>query len=57
MFYKGYLRVIRRNDLCALSACIVTKIKLGKNQYFLLAIIDLQVKLQMNWRTIVKIST
>ena len=57
MFYKGYLRVIRRNDLCALSECIVTEIKLGKNQYLLLAIIDLQVKLQMNWRTIVKIST
>ena len=27
MFYKGYLPIIRHNDLCALSECIVTDIK------------------------------
>ena len=57
MFYKDYLPVIGRDDLCALSECIVTKIKLEKNPYFLLAIIDLQVKFQMNLRTIVNIFT
>ena len=56
-FYKDYLPIIGRDDLCALSECIVTKIKLEKNPYFLLAIIDLQVKFQMNLRTIVNIFT
>ena len=27
MFYKDYLPIIRHNDLCALSECIVTDIK------------------------------
>ena len=31
MFYKDYLPVIRRRDLCALTGCIVTEIKLRKN--------------------------
>ena len=34
MFHKDYLPVIRRDDLCALSKCIVTKIKLGKESIF-----------------------
>ena len=38
MFYKDYVPAIRRNDLCASKECIVTEIKLGKNQYFLVAI-------------------
>ena len=56
MSYKDYLPIIRHDDLCALSECIVTEIELGKNQYFLLSIIDLQVKLQMNVKNIVNIS-
>ena len=34
MFYKDYLPVVRRDNLCALSECIVTEIKLGKNSMF-----------------------
>ena len=34
MFYKDCLPVIRLDDLCALSACIVTEIKLGKKSIF-----------------------
>ena len=30
MFYKDYLPVIRRDDLCPFTECIVTEIKLGK---------------------------
>ena len=49
MFCKDYLLVIRHDDLCALAECIVTEIKLGKKSiFFLLAIIDLQVKLHRN---------
>ena len=51
MFYKDYLPVIR----FALIEWIITEINLGKNQYFLLEIIDLQVKLQIILKTIVKI--
>ena len=29
MFYKDYLLLIRRDDLCTLSECIVTEIKFG----------------------------
>ena len=57
MFYKDYLLVIRRDDLCPLTECIVTKIKFGKKYIFLLATIDLRAKLQMNLRIIVKILT
>ena len=56
MSYKDYLPITRHDDLCALSECIVTEIELRKNQYFLLSTIDLQVKLQMNAKTIVNIS-
>ena len=56
MSYKDYLPITRHDDLCALSEFIVTEIELRKNQYFLLSIIDLQVKLQMNAKTIVNIS-
>ena len=56
MSYKDYLPITRHDDLFALSECIVTEIELRKNQYFLLSIIDLQVKLQMNAKTIVNIS-
>ena len=49
MIYKDYLRVIRHDNLCTLAECIVTEIKLGKKSIsFLLAIIDLLVKLHMN---------
>ena len=41
MFYKDYVPVIRRDDLCAFAECIVTNIKLEKNQYFLLAVISI----------------
>ena len=41
----------------ALSECSVTESKLGKESIFLLATIDLRVKLQINLRTIVKIFT
>ena len=34
MFHKDYLPVLRRDDLCALSECIVTKIELGKESIF-----------------------
>ena len=34
MFYKDYLPVVRRDDLCALSECIVTETKLGKKSIF-----------------------
>ena len=57
MFYKDYLLVIRRDDLCPLTECIVTKIKFGKKYIFLLATIDLRAKLQMNLRAIVEILT
>ena len=57
MFYKSYLPVIRCDNLCSLSECIATEIKLVKILHFLLAIIDLQVKLQMNLKTIVTIFT
>ena len=33
MFYKDYLPAIRRDDLCGLTECIVTEIKLGRNIY------------------------
>ena len=33
-FYEDYLPVLRRDDLCALSECIVTEMKLGKNLFF-----------------------
>ena len=57
MFYKDYLPVIRGNRLCASSECIVSELNWGKNLYFLLATIDLRLKLQMNLRTIIKIFT
>ena len=34
MFHKDYLSVIRRDDLCALSECIVTEIKVEKKSIF-----------------------
>ena len=34
MFYEDYLPGIRRDDMCALSECIVTEIKLGKISIF-----------------------
>ena len=34
MFYKYYLPIIRRDDLCALSESAVTEIKLGKKTVF-----------------------
>ena len=34
MFHKDYLLLIRRDDLCTLSECIVTEIKLGKKSIF-----------------------
>ena len=34
MFYKDYLPLIRRDDLCVLSECIVTEIKLGGKSIF-----------------------
>ena len=34
IFYKDYLPVIRRDDLCALSECIVNEIKLGEKFIF-----------------------
>ena len=34
MFYKDCLPVIRRNDLCALTECIVNEIKLAKKSIF-----------------------
>ena len=34
MFYKDYLPVIRRDDLCALTECIVTDIKWEKESIF-----------------------
>ena len=57
MFHKDYLSVIRRDDLCALPECIVTEIKVEKKSIFLLATINLPVKLQMNLRTTVKFFT
>ena len=42
MFYKDYLPVTRRDELRALSECIITEINWGKNLYFLLPFIDLQ---------------
>ena len=36
MFHKDYLLLIRRDDLCTLSECIVTEINWGKNLYFYL---------------------
>ena len=56
MSYKDYLPIVGLDDLCALSECTVTETELRKNQYFLLSIIDLQVKLQMNVKNIVNIS-
>ena len=35
MFYKDYLPVIRLADLCALTECIVTEIKLGEKSIFI----------------------
>ena len=34
MFYKDCLPVIRRDDLCALTKCIASEIKLGKKSIF-----------------------
>ena len=34
MFYKDYLPVVRLDDLCALSECIVSEIKFGKKSIF-----------------------
>ena len=34
MFYKDYLPVIRRDDLCPLTKCIVTEVILGKKPIF-----------------------
>ena len=34
MFYENYLPVIGCDDLCALTECIVTEIKLGKKTIF-----------------------
>ena len=56
-FIKTNLPVIGRDDLCDLSKCIVTKIKFEGKPIYLLAIIDLQVKLQIKLRTIVKCFT
>ena len=55
MFYKDYLPVIRRDDLCALTECIVVESIRGQNLYFLLVIIDFQIKLLMNLRATVKV--
>lgn len=57
MFSKHYLLVLRCHDLCVLAEHIITEIKLGKNQHFLLAIIDLQIKSHMDLRTCNKIFT
>ena len=34
MFYKEYLPINRRDDLCTLTECIVTEINLGKTSVF-----------------------
>ena len=34
MFYKDYLPVIRRDDLCALTECIVVEVNLGTKSLF-----------------------
>ena len=34
MFYKEYLPINRRGDLCTLTECIVTEINLGKKSVF-----------------------
>ena len=34
MFHNDHLSVIRRDDLCALSECIVTEIKVEKKSIF-----------------------
>ena len=34
MFYKDYLPIIRRDDLCILSECIIAEIKLEKKYIF-----------------------
>ena len=49
MFYKDYVPVIRRDDLCAFTECIVTNIKLEKNQYFLLAVISINPSQNSRW--------
>ena len=46
MFYKDYLPITRRNDLCVLSECIA-------NLFFLLAATDLRAKLKIKLRSIV----
>ena len=34
MFYKDYLPIVRRDDFCVLSECIVGEIKLEKKSIF-----------------------
>ena len=41
MYYKDYLRIIRRDGLCTLQQCLVVEIKLGVKVVFLLVFADL----------------
>ena len=55
MFYKDYLPVMRHDDLCALTDALLWRLIWGQHLYFLLVIINLQVKLLMNLRATVKV--
>ena len=58
MFYKDYLPVIRRDDLCALTECIVVEVNLWTKSLFFTCNYrsnSSKVKLLMNLRATVKV--
>ena len=34
MYFKEYLPILRRNDLCSLPECLITEIRMGKKKWF-----------------------
>ena len=46
IYYKGYLLLNRKIDVCKLNECIVTEIIVNNERYFLTCLTDLQVKIK-----------